>query len=36
MDTKFEELKGKTIIKIEGMKKDSDCVEFSAQMGLNM
>ena len=36
MDAKFEELKGKTIVKIEGMEKDSDCIEFSVQMELNM
>lgn len=33
MDAKFEELKGKTIIKIEGMEKDSDCIEFFCSDG---
>ena len=33
MDAKFEELKGKTIVKIEGMEKDSDCVEFFCSDG---
>ena len=33
MDAKFEELKGKTIVKIEGMEKDSVCVEFFCSYG---
>ena len=33
MDTKFEELKGKTIVKIEGMEKDSGCIEFFCSDG---
>ena len=33
MDAKFEELKGKTIVKIEGMEKDSGCVEFFCSDG---
>lgn len=33
MDAKFEELKGKTIIKIEGMEKDSVCVKFFCSDG---
>lgn len=33
MDAKFEELKGKTITKIEGMEKNSDCIEFFCSDG---
>ena len=33
MNAKFEELKGKTIVKIEGMEKDSGCVEFFCSDG---
>ena len=33
MNAKFEELKGKTIVKIEGMEKDSDCIEFFCSDG---
>ena len=33
MNAKFEELKGKTIVKIEGMEKDSVCVEFFCSDG---
>ena len=33
MNAKFEELKGKTITKIEGMEKDSGCVEFFCSDG---
>lgn len=33
MNAKFEELKGKTIIKIEGMEKNSDCIEFFCSDG---
>lgn len=33
MNAKFEELKGKTIVKIEGMEKDSGCIEFFCSDG---
>ena len=33
MDAKFEELKGKTIVKIEGMKKGSIYIEFFCSDG---